>query len=415
MKFNPYLALILLALYILYSYSVSPDPIVGDSLGFTVSAYQSFDFASNATNHLLYMALLSGFSSLVQINPHTLFTQLSIIWGLSFLLIAYQYLCYKGISEKIALICVLILGLSFTFFRQCIITEVYTFFLLLSALFYLNLEKFLDNKNEKYLFYASFFIGLMTLVHIQTILLFPLYLGVCLYTFSQNKKVALIAFSVFLFIFSLLLIPVFLQTNTLLSVFTDGKYEDSLTNFEFIPIIKSTIIGIFYFLYNFSFFVIPILLGIKLMNRKGLFLMSIIPYIVFCVKHNVSDNYVFQLLPYFLLLYPLALGLEFGLKKYPFLHKYQVIGIFCLLVPVFYFMATQAIAQTNYGKELATSKAYKGGVEYCFFPVLRFAPPIDSFMVAYEHKQLEENVYGDLYKQAKEWKKIKQKWEKSHY
>uniref|UniRef100_UPI00352434CA hypothetical protein n=1 Tax=Chryseobacterium gossypii TaxID=3231602 RepID=UPI00352434CA len=142
-NYNIYLAILLSFMGILYFCSIAKDPSLGDSLAFTVQGYRGFEFSSNATNHILFSNFLSLLHKIFPfINVHFLFVGVSILSGILTLFYLNKLLNLLGISPKSSFICVMVLGFSFTFWRQAIITEVYTFYMLFSILFLLNLFKF---------------------------------------------------------------------------------------------------------------------------------------------------------------------------------------------------------------------------------------------------------------------------------
>ena len=299
----------LLLLAIVYVFSIAKDPTLGDSLPFTIQAYHGFTFESNATNHFLYTNFLAlVYKILPFINPHFLFVGVSIFSGILSLFYLHKLLGLLDVSPKSSLMCVLIFGLSFTFWRQSIITEVYTFYLVFVILFLLNLFKFLKEKNIKHFYYLSFFFGVLFLIHIQTILFILLYIYFLFKNFGYLKKHIVYGGLITILLFSVLLIPVVLGYNSFISIFTDNAYQDSIFNFNIVTILKSSVKNLGFLIYNFIFFIVFIFWGLKNKNGIDYILIGIIPFLAFCIKHNISDIYVFHLVPYVFLLILLGRG-----------------------------------------------------------------------------------------------------------
>ena len=107
---NSYLFFVItLFLIVTYFFSIGQDPILGDSLAFTVQAYNGFDFTTNATNHFLYSNFLALTHKIIScINPHYLFVFISIIFSIGTLIGIKKFLLLFDISDKILNVLVLL-------------------------------------------------------------------------------------------------------------------------------------------------------------------------------------------------------------------------------------------------------------------------------------------------------------------
>ena len=96
---NSYLFFVItLFLIVTYFFSIGQDPILGDSLAFTVQAYNGFDFTTNATNHFLYSNFLALIHKIIPfINPHYLFVFISIIFSIGTLIGIKKFLDRKSV------------------------------------------------------------------------------------------------------------------------------------------------------------------------------------------------------------------------------------------------------------------------------------------------------------------------------
>lgn len=399
-KYNLHFIIFLLYIGVIYAFSTAKDPALGDSLGFTLQGYKGFDFSSNATNHVLFSNLLSLLHSIFPfIKVHALFVSVCIISGVFSLFYLRKLLSILEVSPKSSFMCVMILGLSFTFWRQSIITEVYTFYLLFVILFIINLFKFIQGKEIRYFYYSCVLLGILFLIHIQTILFLPLCLYFLFRNFSVLKEHVIYGIVVTVLLFSALLIPVFMGCNTFTAIFTDNSYENSIFNFDPSIIIKSIIRNLIFLIYNFLFFSVFLFWGLKNKTYRDYLLIGIIPFLIFCIKHNVSDAYVFQLVPYVFLLIFIGRGLD---------HFPKIYIILPLFFPLIYFTSYKIIQKTSLGRNFDKEKYYKGGARYMVFPPMRGNPDWDYFI----HNYKEDSLYNNpdikyLDSSIREWDRIR--------
>lgn len=390
--------------FILYMFSIGKDPILGDSLGFTVTAYKGFDLGTNATNHFLYINVLAILHKIFStINPHFLFVIFSILCSVFTLHFLNKLLILFDISKNNIIIVMLFFGFSFTFFRISVITEVYAFYILFVTLFLLNIFKYNKFHLIPNFYFASVFFGCMFIIHIQSILLIPFYI----YFLYKNRNI--IAGKLYLGVlipvlfFLVLLIPVFQGKNSFMAIFADNSYGKQFIHFELKTFVRSLVRNSTFLCYNFLYFLPLIFLGFKKISYKIYFLIAIIPYVVFTLKHDVSDSYVFHLVPYLFLLIILGKGLE----KINHKLKYAM----CFVLPLIYFTTFKIIDSTNFGKNINKEIGFKGGTKYFFFPPLTGNPGIEQFIQAYENDQLKEKkTFERQYNFALQWSEISKKY-----
>jgi hypothetical protein len=401
-KYSAYSFLSILMIGILYFFSVSKDPMLGDSLVFNLRTHEGFIFESNATNHLLYTNFLVLLHKIIPFaSIHFLSVGVSIISGLLCLIYLQKLLKVTGVSDKSILMCTLILGLSFTFWRVSVITEVYTFYILFVILFLLNLFKFLKYQNPKYFYYLSIFLGILFLIHIQTILFGPLYLYFVIKNFKALKQNILYGGLITFLLAFILLIPVFLGNHGLINIFTMESDEGSIFKTSLHIVFKSIIRNSGFFIYNFLFFIIFIFFGFKNRTYLGYLIIGILPFLIFCLKHDVSDSYVFHLVPYVFLLILMGRGLDYFPKIYFALP---------LLLPIFYFSTYKIVLQTSIGQNFEKQKGFKGGTRYMFFPMLNGNPDLNYFLDRYPKDSLYERPeLKAMYPLVLKWKSIENK------
>lgn len=401
-KYSAYTYIFLLILGIIYFLSIGKDPALGDTLGFTIQGYHGFSFESNATNHFLFSNVLGlAHKILPFINVHILFVSICIISGLLALYYLRKLLLLLKVSEKSSLMCIMLFGFSFTFWRQAVITEVYTFYILFVILFLINVFKFLKEKEIKYFYYLSIFLGILFLIHIQTILFGPFYCFLLFKNFKILKKHIIYGGLVTLLLFSILLLPVAFGRHSLVAIFTDNAYENSLFDYDPSTIFKSIIKNLGILGYNFLFFSVFIFWGVRNKKYLSYILFGALPFLFFCIKHNVSDVHVFQLVPYIFIIILIGQGLD----RFPKLPL-----ILPVILPIFYFASFKIVQKTSIGNNFEKEKGFKGGTRYMLFPPLNQNPDLNSLLRNYKKDSLYEK-YGvkEMYPLIIQWEEIKKK------
>ncbi|TXF77770.1 glycosyltransferase family 39 protein [Chryseobacterium sp.] len=398
--------LLLIFLLVVYIFSLGADPILGDSLGFTVTAAKGFDPGSNATNHFLYMNTLAVLHKVLPfLNPHYLFAGFSIVCSILTLFFLRKLLLLFGLAKITADTAMVFFGLSFTFWRISVFTEVYSFYLLFVALFLYQAFLFIKERRTLNFYFSAVLFGVLFLIHIQTILLVPFYL-LFLYENHRNEKTMILKGLLLpAIVFSILVIPVVQGRQSFMSIFTDNAWGSSFFEFHFTTFLKSLGRNLIFLLYNFLFFLWFFFKGFKRFPYKRYFVVAVLPYLFFILKHDVSDSYVFHLVPYLFMLTIIAHGLE----KAEFPLKY----LSPLMVPIIYLVTVQTVNHSSFGTEMNAEKGFKGGVRYYFFPALDGNPPIETFTEAYENGTLKDpETYESQYLMAKEWEVIKKGFER---
>lgn len=381
-KYPIYSRLLILLIGLIYAFSVSKDPVLGDSLVFTLMANSGFDFNSNATNHILYSNLLALLHQLFPfINIHFLCVSISVISGVLCLFFLQKLLNVFNVSQKSIFMCIMILGFSFTFWRVSVITEVYTFYLLFVILFLINFFLYLKEKNKKYFFFTSLLLGLLLLIHIQSILFFPAYVYLIVKNFRILKRNSFYGCIIVVSFFSVLLIPVVLGHHPFVNLFVMSGSENEVFSINFNVVLKSIIRNSGFLLYNFLFFLIFIFWGVKDKANFDYIIIFITPFVAFCVKHDVSDSYVFHLVPYLFLIVYIGKGID----QFP-----KINILLPLLLPLLYFSTAKIMGKTSVGKNIEKEKGFKGGVDYMFFPSLHNTPDLSLFLERYQTDSLYE-------------------------
>ncbi|HHG86484.1 MAG TPA: hypothetical protein ENJ82_17165 [Bacteroidetes bacterium] len=362
-------------LAMLFLLNRSPYPGFDDGMGFLLEAESGFNFHTNATNHFLYINLSHLLVKLFFFIPAVwVLTLLPIFFSLAALWRVYQIGKLFVAPNLVALMPVIILGLSFTFWQQTEIIEVYAFnnYLFLSFI-YFAFKDILRGKRQHFLF-VSLFLGIGLLTHIQNILSLPFFL---FYIFSKNElKLGQKVLSTLIVaaLFFILFIPaLFFDLNSISEIFFDRKFRGNVLGFDIMTLLTGMQKGMIYMAYNFHLFLLFIMFGWFRMWKVRrsmfyIFLLITLPYLGFAIKYNVNDNHVFFLIANIILVIPSLFTFEFlAMKLLPYMT--WMLPMMFMMSPMIYGAATimtpgKVDLVTRYDQE----KAYKGGAVHLLWP-----------------------------------------------
>lgn len=365
----------LFVFYWFFSFTKVP---FGDALGF-VNIAELNEFTDNTTvfGKFLYTNFLIGFKTIFGLDsiPATRFFNL--IFSVLTLVVLFFGLKLKFRKEICAYLGTLIFALSFTFWKQTEIIEVYTFNSFWIALYIYFTIRFLEDKNSRSLFLSSLVLGISLFAHVQNIMLIPGWAILCLISF-RNYKVNVFP-SIFIFIafaFGLYFMAYINGHNTS-HVFGSGNSDWVTGSFEkgFSGFVKDMVVAIGYLIYNFWIFVIPAIIIIfkKLKSFKDsqnlFYLVSFLVPFGFATIYNVSDSYVFFLNAYLFFIFFIIEGLIDIKISQQKIYKSISISVFC--VPIFYILSYLIISKIPQGQNFDKEKSEKGGLSYYLFPWMR--------------------------------------------
>ncbi len=362
-------------------YLLFRSPYVGfnDGLSFLLEAETGFSTDTNATNHFLYNNLQH---ILVQVffflSPVLVLTVFSITCSLISLVRIYQIGRLFVGPLPILTIPPMVLALSFTFWQQTEIIEVYAFnnFLFLTTL-YLALQDLLRRSSRRVLL-VSLLMGLLMLTHIQHILFLPFFLFYLYRCQKITPLKPLIGFGIFAALTSILFIlPLVTHNHELSAVFFDSQFKDDVLGVDFAQLMEGALKATLFLIYNFHIFLVFIFHGWYKMykDRRELFwqlLLILVPYLGFAVKYSVADNHVFFLISYLVLIPPMVFSLmSLAFKLMPYMS--WLVPLMLVMSPMLYLGATMIGKDHPKLASYQTEKAYKGGVEHLLWPGKRSA------------------------------------------
>jgi hypothetical protein len=358
-------------------YLLQRNPYVGfnDGLGFLYAAETGFDWATNATSHLLYNNLQHVLVRLLFFLPAVLvLTLFSIACTMGTLYMVYR--SAKLLTPQrpgVAVLSVIVLGLAFTFWQQTEIIEVYAFNNLIFAC-YLRaaMQDLISNKRRNYLL-VSILVGIGTLTHIQHILSLPFLMAYLWWPNPLTVKQKILGMLPWMALMSILFIlPTFTQLNDVQSVFFESKFQGALFGVDPKALLLGLALGVAMLLYNFHLGLWVIGAGWRrlwLQDRSLSIWLSILllPFMAFAVKYSVNDNHVFYLIPYLVLVLPCGIALESWLAKGN--RRLNGLAPVGLLLPILaYGMATLIAPKVPQLLAYDHAKAYKGGVVHLLWP-----------------------------------------------
>lgn len=261
----------LLVLGIIYWFGRGLHIPFGDGLGFALAATDPvLDLSTNATSHLLYQLLLYiG----VRVLPFGLPTSLWFFSAVFALLTLWQldgFYHQRELGLKIRVGLMLVMGLSFTFWRHAEIPEVYTLYWFCLVVQWRLLFWMLDSQPKhgqwpwRRILVAVIWTGITLMVHIGHLLLIP---TILLSIWIRGRKsgiglgsgmVALVGgFSIMILVASpLVLLPMWRLSlpisEALLDVLFDRMHQETILIADPLGLLKGILVGAGLFAYNFG-------------------------------------------------------------------------------------------------------------------------------------------------------------------
>lgn len=370
---NPYVQLLVFGLiFLIYWLSKNPYLSFGDAIGVVYYASLGFDWATNATSHFLYLNLCHVLIAPELGNPVSVLTGLSIFFSMLCLYRLYQLIELSSGDRPTALVLVAIFAVSFTWWRQAITVEVYSMSMWLAMEILWTMGKDVLQGEYRRSWQVAIWMALAILTHIQFILLLPAVLVYWIQAARPQWSRMFPPLGMFAVLVSpLFLLPHFLETHSLSAIFFDHAYQDQVLQFDLGSLFMGALRSIGYLLYNFHVFVPLLLLGVWQSWKKRrywtiLLLLAAAPIWGFAMRYNVTDNYVFFLLPYLVLMILGSEGIGWFSETIKALWLRLALA-FCLS-PLMYVCAWQVAEQIPRLQIFAEPKAYKGGLRYYFWP-----------------------------------------------
>ena len=353
----------------------NPHVSFGDSLGFLVFACEGFDLDTNATSHFLYNNLnhlaLRIFSGS---DPIAVLTLFSVCCALAALVQVFRAALVLTGNPAAAALSVVSLGLGFTFWRQAVIIEVYALNSFWVATILLHMIRSWQEDARDQALPVSLFLGLALLTHIQNLLLLPAY-GLFLYFRPRPRRSHTRAGPVLLLAISavLVILPLTLHTHGLRAVFFEDQYQEAVLGIDWRQLPRGILRSLAYLIYNYHLF-LPFLVHGALMawrsHRQICILLATagLPFWLFAMRYDVSDNYVFFLTSYLVLSLLAAYSFDHWIRRFspPGLNVIPPIAI--LIAPFVYWAVLQLALLAPSLQARDQQEVYKGGLRYYVWP-----------------------------------------------
>ncbi|MDX2245409.1 MAG: DUF2723 domain-containing protein [Bacteroidia bacterium] len=364
-----------------YLLTRNPHPGFGDSLGFLYHAEKGFDLATNATSHFLYI----NFSHLLTrclpfLESVTVLSLLSVVFALLAMERLYQLVLAVNKTPVAAASAVLMMAFCFTWWRQAVTIEVYTFYCAGVLQVFVLVVRDVFSGEYRRMPQTGLWLGLSVLTHIQTLLLVPFYLYY-LWRGKSKKKQAAGSLLIFAGLGSILiLLPAVYDLNPVEAVFFDNRFGSEVLGIDPLTLLKGSLRSLGYLLYNFHVFTPLIIHGIILAWKQDrqlfkLLGLAALPVWLFAMRYNVTDNYVFFLVPYFVLAVFSSLSFKNIYDKIQSQTTQNIAILLPFIVsPLVYFFIWKTALQIPAMQEFAAPKAYKGGLAFYLWPGQTFAP-----------------------------------------
>ncbi len=396
--------LIFLLIYWLGSFSKIP---FGDCVGFVLLVEKNeWQSAITPMSHFLFSNTAILLHQITSLDAKII-SKIFVVTSSAFCVaIVYNALLVWIKKDWIAIATAFVFGLSFTFWRNSEIVEVYTFYAIWLSLYLLNMIKFCATSKSKYLIYASLFYGISFWVHILSITILPGFLLLILFSKSSHRS-RYLSIGIFILLISIPFILNSIQRLPFNSFYSGTKLnwlENSFTK-SFFDYLKDLLKAIGYLLYNFNVFAFVGLFGFWKLYQKNrnlfwILFISAIGNFGFATIYAVTDNYVF-FFP-FNIIFALIIG--YGLLSWKWKNTKQF-SYACLLIPLFYIASYTVAAKTQKGKEFNEFKSYKGGLTYYLIPWLN--DNVGIVEITLDNRETTENIEW-MKETAREYIKIKQ-------
>ncbi len=396
----------------------NPHVSFGDSLGFLVFACEGFDLDTNATSHFLYNNLnhlaLRIFSGA---DPIAVLTLFSVCCALAALVQVFRAALALTGNPAAAALSAVSLGLGFTFWRQAVIIEVYALNSLWVATILLHMVRGWQEDARDPALLVSLLLGLALLTHIQNLLLLPAY-ALFLYVRPRPRRLHTWAGPVLLLAISavLVILPLALHTHGLRAVFFEDQYQEAVLGIDWAQLPRGFLRSLAYLLYNYHLFLPFLVHGALLAWRSHRRLFALLataglPFWLFAMRYDVSDNYVFFLTPYLVLSLLAAYSFAHWRRRFSGFTVSWVPPAAVLIAPLVYCTVLQGALLAPSLQARDQQEAYKGGPKYYLWPgQAQSADPLGLAQAIYaQHgKELPEQWrWFDRYENALQYLKVR--------
>lgn len=378
MKKNTYLLLITTFFIILYRFTSFSKITFGDSLGKILDIENNkFNMETYSITHFLYQNFtVLVYKILPFIDPIEIGRWVNIFCAAIVLAILFKTIEKIFKDQFTAILGTLAFGFSFTFWKNTVNVEVYTFSLMWIISYIYFSVCFFKEQKSKYLFYAGIILGISLFSHIQGILLLPSYVFLCFINYkitTDFKRSIIYIFIPILFLCCLYIYPILNQESikNVLSSSTQTWVSDTY-NKPIYTYLNDIAKAIFYLAYNFWFLnLLVFFLPFKtILNNNILLYLGIIciPVFSFSTIYAVSDNYVFFLNFNVCYIIILCFGIANISNRKSMMNKWLMVLI--LATPFYYYSTKEIALKTSKGKEFHQENSYKGGLNYYMVPWL---------------------------------------------
>lgn len=370
------IGLFALVIALIYLYHGLDFLTFGDSVNHYETIIAGWNPSTGAVTHFLYKNLAHAWYISVPIDSGIKSIHVFVaIWGVLGVLLVHLMAFRLSQSIVLSITVASVWAFSFSHWKTAEIIEVYTMNSCLVVVFLSLLLLDIKDRGRKRLWAILLVLGLLCFVHIQGTLFYPLMLAYVGYT--RQDETLLKSLSLALLCLGVCLSPtlgcLWFPEQPLREVFFGGGYQEEVLSLDPMVIVKGFLQSIMYLFYNFWLALIPMAYGFRMLwkHHRRFFWFSLIaagPTYFFSMRYIVSDNYVFFLPAYLVLLGVFAIGCWYISQR---LTKRTQMLVFVMLMihqPIAYQSSLWIVEQLPVLEEFKKRKAYKGGLRYYLWP-----------------------------------------------
>jgi len=351
----------------------------GDCIGFALYTERSEFIDSTSTYaHFLYSnSLVLSSKILPFIESSEIARGFTILSAASCIPILYKTCLILTKNSFASITSSIVFGLSFSFWKNASIIEIYTFNLLIVAIFvYYTVAAIIEKKNRLYIA-GSIILGVSLFSHIQNILMYPAF--ILLILLKSSNKIRFISLSILGILFLSLFIFPIKNNDALSSVYSSGIVSEKISETN---ILKSLILAMGYLFYNFWHFLVFSIFGMIILykiNKQIFFFLiaSAIPIFIFSIIFGVSDNYVYFIPFNYIISLFISIGMcylfSFRIRKW--------MAASSIIIPALYFFTYKTISHIPQIEKFDQAKSYKGGLKYYLLPWMNDNVGILEFII----------------------------------
>lgn len=361
-----------LLLYYFTSFSKVP---FGDCIGFVVDIEKNQWITKiSASSHFLYINIAIALKRLLPfLTSIEVGRLLSVVSGALCVSLLYNLLNTLEGNRYWKIAVCLLLGLSFTLWRNAVNLEVYSFNTVFVILFLTALVKSWKTGNKIVYMVLGCILGISLMSHIQNIFFLPSLLVLAYFRWSKDGYACLVPLACTgFFLGGIFAFNHFQQLSSDQVMMANSSWVQNTFRKEIMEYAQDVLKAIAYMVYNFWFFLPFAFYGFYVLWRNHnklswILLPSLLINLGFATFYAVTDNYNYFIPCYVIMSVYLFVGLSYSKVGVKYA---KALFLLPVVFPLLYLTSYQISKRTLTGQEFAAKKAYKGGLNYYLLPWL---------------------------------------------